>query len=326
MEEAAQRLLAGDQRILSRLISLLERGDPRAADVLKAIDSRTGRAYTVGITGPPGAGKSTIVDRLTELLRGQGLTVGIVGVDPSSPFSGGALLGDRVRMQRHYLDSGVFIRSVATRGHSGGLSRIVKGIVRLLDAAGTDIILVETVGVGQTELGIVGVADTILLTLMPESGDAIQALKAGVMEVADVFLVNKADREGADHMAAAINGMVQMVDTHSGWTPPVVLTTARSGQGIEELWNKIQAHREVLTATSELARRRGAHRRREFLETVQEELERRLKALVENDPVMEATLEKVANREAEPYSSAMEFLNSSQLPPEWLATLPVKQD
>ena len=233
MEEAAQRLLAGDQRILSRLISLLERGDPRAADVLKAIDSRTGRAYTVGITGPPGAGKSTIVDRLTELLRGQGLTVGIVGVDPSSPFSGGALLGDRVRMQRHYLDSGVFIRSVATRGHSGGLSRIVKGIVRLLDAAGTDIILVETVGVGQTELGIVGVADTILLTLMPESGDAIQALKAGVMEVADVFLVNKADREGADHMAAAINGMVQMVDTHSGWTPPVVLTTARSGQGIE---------------------------------------------------------------------------------------------
>ena len=326
MEEAAQRLLAGDQRILSRLISLLERGDPRAADVLKAIDSRTGRAYTVGITGPPGAGKSTIVDRLTELLRGQGLTVGIVGVDPSSPFSGGALLGDRVRMQRHYLDSGVFIRSVATRGHSGGLSRIVKGIVRLLDAAGTDIILVETVGVGQTELGIVGVADTILLTLMPESGDAIQALKAGVMEVADVFLVNKADREGADHMAAAINGMVQMVDTHSGWTPPVVLTTARSGQGIEELWNKIQAHREVLTATSELARRRGAHRRREFLETVQEELERRLKALVENDPVMEATVEKVANREAEPYSSAMEFLNSSQLPPEWLATLPVKQD
>ena len=326
MEEAAQRLLAGDQRILSRLISLLERGDPRAADVLKAIDSRTGRAYTVGITGPPGAGKSTIVDRLTELLRSQGLTVGIVGVDPSSPFSGGALLGDRVRMQRHYLDSGVFIRSVATRGHSGGLSRIVKGIVRLLDAAGTDIILVETVGVGQTELGIVGVADTILLTLMPESGDAIQALKAGVMEVADVFLVNKADREGADHMAAAINGMVQMVDTHSGWTPPVVLTTARSGQGIEELWNKIQAHREALTATSELARRRGAHRRREFLETVQEELERRLKALVENDPVMEATLEKVANREAEPYSSAMEFLNSSQLPPEWLATLPVKQD
>jgi LAO/AO transport system kinase len=293
---------------------------------LKAIDSRTGRAYTVGITGPPGAGKSTIVDRLTELLRGQGLTVGIVGVDPSSPFSGGALLGDRVRMQRHYLDSGVFIRSVATRGHSGGLSRIVKGIVRLLDAAGTDIILVETVGVGQTELGIVGVADTILLTLMPESGDAIQALKAGVMEVADVFLVNKADREGADHMAAAINGMVQMVDTHAGWTPPVVLTTARSGQGIEELWNKIQAHREVLTATSELARRRGAHRRREFLETVQEELERRLKALVENDPVMEATLEKVANREAEPFSSAMEFLNSSQLPPEWLATLPVKQD
>jgi LAO/AO transport system kinase len=326
MEEAAQRLLAGDQRILSRLISLLERGDRRAAGVLKAIDSHTGAAYTVGITGPPGAGKSTIVDRLTELLRGQGLTVGIIGVDPSSPFSGGALLGDRVRMQRHYLDPGVFIRSVATRGHSGGLSRIVKGIIRLLDAAGTDIVLVETVGVGQTELGIAGVADTILLALMPESGDAIQTLKAGIMEVADVFLVNKADREGADHLAAAINAMVQMVNTQSGWSPPVVLTTARSGQGIEELWDKIQAHREVLTATSELARRRGAHRQREFLETVQEELGRRLKALVENDPAMVATLEKVANREAEPYSSAMEFLDSSRLPPEWLATLPVKQD
>ncbi len=326
MEEAAQRLLAGDHRILSRLISLLERGDPRAAGVLKAIDPHTGAAYVIGITGPPGAGKSTIVDRLTELLRGQGLTVGIIGVDPSSPFSGGALLGDRVRMQRHYLDSGVFIRSVATRGHSGGLSRIVKGIIRLLDAAGTDIILVETVGVGQTELGIMGVADTILLALMPESGDAIQTLKAGIMEVADVYLVNKADREGADHLAAAINAMVQMVDTHSGWTPPVVLTTARSGQGIEELWDKIQAHREVLSGTSELTRRRGAHRQQEFMETVEEELGRRLKALVENDPALVATMEKVANREAEPYSSAMEFLDSSRLPPVWLATLPVEQD
>jgi LAO/AO transport system kinase len=206
------------------------------------------------------------------------------------------------------------------------VSRIVKGIIRLLDAAGTDIILVETVGVGQTELGIIGVADTIVLALMPESGDAIQTLKAGVMEVADVFLVNKADREGADHMAAAINAMVQMVDTDSGWSPPVVLTTARSGQGIEELWDKIQAHREVLEATTGLAKRRGAHRQREFLETVEEELGRRLKALVENDPAMVATLEKVANREAEPYSSAMEFLNSSRLPPEWLATLTVKQD
>jgi LAO/AO transport system kinase len=326
MEEAAQRLLAGDQRTLSRLISLLERGDPRAAKVLRSIDPHTGAAYTIGITGPPGAGKSTIVDRLTELLRGQGLTVGIIGVDPSSPFSGGALLGDRVRMQRHYLDPGVFIRSVATRGHSGGLSRIVKGIIRLLDAARTDIVLVETVGVGQTELGIVGVADTILLTLVPESGDAIQTLKAGVMEVADIYLVNKADRGGADHLAAAINAMVQMVNAHSDWSPPALLTTAQSGQGIEELWDRIQDHREVLYSTAELARRRGAHRQREFLETVEEELGRRLKALVENDPALVATMEKVANREVEPYSSAMEFLDSPYLPPEWLATLPAKPD
>ena len=180
MEEAARRLLTGDQRALSRLITLLERGDLQAAEVLKTIDPHTGGSYIIGITGPPGAGKSTIVDRITELLRAQGLTTGIIGVDPTSPYSGGALLGDRVRMQRHYLDPGVFIRSVAARGQAGGLPRIVKGIVRLLDAAGTDIVLVETVGVGQTELGIVSVADTVLVTLMPESGDAIQTLKAGV--------------------------------------------------------------------------------------------------------------------------------------------------
>ncbi len=326
MEEASRRLLAGDQRTLSRLISLLERGDPRAGRVLKAIDPHTGAAYAIGITGPPGAGKSTIVNRLTELLRGQGLTVGIIGVDPTSPYSGGALLGDRVRMRRHYLDPGVFIRSVATRGHSGGLPRIVKGMIRLLDGAGMDIVLVETVGVGQTELGIVEVADTVLVALMPESGDAIQTLKAGIMEIADIFLVNKADREGASPLAAAITAMVQMTDAHPAWSPPVLLTAANSGQGIEELWAKVQEHRGFLTATSELTRRRGDQRKREFLETVEEELGRRLKALVERHPALMATLEKVANREAEPYSSAMEFLDSSGVPPDWLASLRAGRD
>jgi LAO/AO transport system kinase len=326
MEEATRRLLAGDQWTLSRLITLLERGELQAAEVLKSLDPHTGGAYIIGITGPPGVGKSTIVDRLTELLRTQGLTTAIIGVDPTSPYTGGALLGDRVRMQRHYLDPGVFIRSVATRGQAGGLPRIVKGIVRLLDAAGTNIVLVETVGVGQAELGIVDVADTVLLAVMPESGDAIQTLKAGVMEIADIFLVNKADREGAAQMAAAITGTLQLATAHPAWTPPVLLTAARSGQGIEELWAKIQEHRGFLTASSELTKRRELRRQREFLETVEGEMARRLKALVQRDPSLIATLEDVANKKAEPYSAAMQFIDSCISNPDWLTSLLAEPD
>lgn len=321
MIEVAQRLLEGDQRALSRLISLLERGDPEAAGVMKAVDPHTGEAYTIGITGPPGVGKSTVVDRLTELMRRQGLTVGIIAVDPSSPFTGGALLGDRIRMQRHYLDSGVFIRSVATRGQSGGLPRIVKSMVRLLDAAGKDMILVETVGVGQAELGVMEVADTVLVALMPESGDVIQTLKAGIMEIADIYLVNKADREGANQMSAAITAMLQMATAHPVWAPPVILTKAHSGEGVEELWSKIQEHREFLTTTSELERRRKLRRKQEFLEAVEEGLSRRLKALVEKDPGLTAILEAIARKEAEPYSAAMELLDSQPSPQSWRISL-----
>ena len=320
MPELADRLLAGEQRALSRVISMLERGDPSAVEVMRDIDTHTGRAYTLGITGPPGAGKSTIVDQLTRLLREQDQRVGIVAVDPTSPFSGGALLGDRIRMQRHYLDSGVFIRSVATRGQAGGLPRIVKGIARALDAAGCDVVIVETVGVGQTELGIMGVADTVAVALIPEAGDSIQALKAGVMEIADLYVVNKADRDGADQMAASVTAMLQMSLTTPDWVPPVTMTAAHTGQGIEELWKKLQEHRTYLEASGNLSKRRGEHRTQEFLEVVEEELVRRLRRLVQTEPSLLAKLERVAARDAEPYSAALEFLNDSTLNPDLLTT------
>jgi LAO/AO transport system kinase len=326
MMDSVQRLLAGDQRTLSRAISSLERGSVEATGLMQAVDPHTGGAYTIGITGPPGAGKSTIVDRLTGLLRERGLTVGIVAVDPTSPFTGGALLGDRIRMQRHYLDPDVFIRSLATRGQSGGLARTVKSVVRLLDAAGKDIILVETVGVGQTELGIMGVADTVLVTLMPESGDAVQTLKAGIMEIADIYLVNKSDREGANQMATAVTSMLHLAPLRSDWSPPVVLTRADAGEGIDQLWGEIQHHQQHLTTTFQLEVRRQARRKQEFLETIEEELSNRLKGLVEQDPRLVALLDEIAQKTSEPYSAAIGFLDSPEFRQTWFDPLLAKPD
>ena len=321
MEEPAQRLLAGDRRTLARLITLLEQGDLHAADVLKSIDPHTGCAYVIGVTGPPGAGKSTIVDRLAESVRSQGQTVAVVGVDPSSPFSGGALLGDRIRMQRHSLDQGVFIRSVASRGHSGGLPNVINAAVRLLDAYGSDVIFVETVGVGQSELGVADVADTVLVALVPESGDSIQTLKAGVMEIADIFVVNKADRDGAARMAAAVTGALQLASGQSDWVPPVHLTAANSGQGIGDLWDKIQKHRGFLTSSSLLTERRARRRQREFLETVEDEMARRFRELVKRDPELINALSEVADGKAEPYSAALRLLDSRRSRSDWLNPL-----
>ena len=309
MNDLADRVLRGELRALSRALTLLERGSPDAGSVMEQLDPHTGNAYTVGITGPPGVGKSTLVDRLAEHLRAQGLTVGILAVDPTSPFTGGALLGDRIRMQRHYLDEGVFIRSVATRGQSGGLPRIVKSMVRALDAAGKDVVLVETVGVGQTELGIMSVADSVVVTMTPESGDSIQTLKAGVMEIADLYVINKADRDGANQLATAVTGMLQMADLSNGWNPQVLLTQAYANVGIAELWNSIGAHRSYLTDSGGLQERRAERRRTEFLETVQEELHRRITTRLADNASLGNLLKDIEGKAAEPYAEAMRLLD-----------------
>ena len=312
MSELAERVLNGELRALSRVLTLLERGDPAAAEAMAELDPHTGAGYAVGITGPPGVGKSTLVDRLAEHLRGQGKTVGILAVDPTSPFTGGALLGDRIRMQRHYLDDGVFIRSVATRGQSGGLPRIVKSMVRALDAAGKDVTLVETVGVGQTELGIMGVADTVVVAMTPESGDSIQTLKAGVMEIADLYVINKADRDGANQLSAAVTAMLQLSDLSDGWNPPVLLTQAYANVGIGELWDSVTQHRDYLADTAGLEKRRADRRRAEFLETVQEELYRRITERLGDDAELAELLRQIDGKAVEPYGAAMGLLANGE--------------
>jgi LAO/AO transport system kinase len=240
----ADRLLAGDPRALARAITLVENESPEAAALVRDLHPHTGRAYLVGVTGPPGAGKSTLVDRLIAEVRRQQLTVGVIAVDPTSPFTGGAILGDRLRMASHFGDPGVFIRSMATRGHLGGLARATSDVALAMDAAGRDIVIIETVGVGQDEVDIVRAADVSVVALVPGTGDDVQAIKAGVMEIADIFVMNKADRDGAERAVESIEANLSLQTFGPGdWHPPVLKTVASSGAGVAELWASICAFR-----------------------------------------------------------------------------------
>jgi len=260
----AQRVAAGDRRAIARLITLLESGDASGVDALRALQPRLGRAHVVGVTGSPGTGKSTLTDRLIQEARRQGRKVGVVAVDPSSPFTGGAILGDRIRMQHRSTDPGVFIRSMGTRGSLGGLSSATSDAVKVLDAAGYDLVLVETVGVGQAEVDIVRFADTVLVVLVPNLGDDVQAVKAGLMEIADVFVVNKCDLIGADKVAAEVEANLMLAHPEEGhWTPPIHRTVAERGQGVPELLKAVDAHREWAQRTGAWQARRSRRAREE---------------------------------------------------------------
>jgi len=303
----SDRVLAGDPRAIARAISLIENDDPAGAALIGQVFSRTGRAYLVGVTGPPGAGKSTLVDRLLTELRRHRKSVGVIAVDPTSPFTGGAVLGDRLRMQQHADDAGVFVRSMATRGHLGGLARATGDAAAVLDAAGYDFVVIETVGVGQDEVEIIRMADVSVVILVPGTGDDVQALKAGIMEIADIFVVNKADRDGADRLVSAVEGNLALhAYGESEWRPPILKTVATTGLGVPEVVDAIATFRE--RGAGQQATRRRARNEHRLRELVSQRFMTHLESTVLADGELGTLVDRIAARELDPYSAATQLL------------------
>jgi LAO/AO transport system kinase len=301
---------AGDRASLARLLSLVERGDDSAREVSRVAHPHSGHGYTIGLTGAPGAGKSTLTSAIIGHLRGLGDDVAVLAIDPSSPFTGGAILGDRVRMQDHATDAGVFIRSMATRGHLGGLSLAAPEAVRVLDGVGKRWILVETVGVGQVEVEIAGKADTTVVVVNPGWGDSVQANKAGLMEIADVFVINKADRKGTQETRRDLEGMLELGDiAHDAWHPPIIPVVATERKGVDALWAAVLEHRAHITESGELARRREFRLREELREIVARRLEQRAREIVTGVRWSELQADVVA-RTTDPWAAADEMLRS----------------
>ena len=306
IDELIERMRRGDKRATARLITLVENDEEKAREIVSKIFPYTGRAKIVGITGPPGAGKSTLLDKLIKVAREENKVVGVIAIDPTSPFTGGALLGDRIRMQRHSTDPGVFIRSMATRGSLGGLAKATNDAIKVLDAYGCDVIFVETVGVGQIEVDIVKTADTVVLVTVPGLGDDIQAIKAGLMEIADVFVINKADKEGADATYFELNLMLDLEKERwerRGWRPPIVETVATTRRGIRELWEAVKEHQKFLEESGEIDRKRRFRAEEEIKAIVSGKIARAIESRLGEEEVSNL-IRGVVNREIDPYSAA----------------------
>lgn len=305
MAVTAKDILSGDIQAAARLMRDLDDEIPHALRTLKTLYRHTGRAYILGITGAPGAGKSTLVDGLTDHIRRDGKTVGIVAVDPTSPFSGGAILGDRIRMQKHALDEGVFIRSLATRGHLGGLSKSTIDIVNVMDAMGKDVVIIETVGVGQDEVEVVKVAHTNVVLVVPGLGDDIQALKAGILEIADIFVVNKFDREGAERTKQELESMVSMNSYEEGkWIPPVMAVVAQTGTGVTDLLSEVERHRKFVYREENRERYRREKAKVELLEILKKRLIEKVLEDLSRDEVLDGLIRDIAQKKRNPYSIA----------------------